>query len=345
MRELNETELFNLGLTKGEKLEIQNAINGRLNQGSGIIAPQHIEPELVQAKMKAKKMIGMLGDGISLYESFNKRIKLFNLGLTSTGRSPIPSYLPFIISRARNKQLESEKGGNPTSPAVYVNLYRIGKWSADEKTYNGLSPSTDLATALESGAMAYKLVYEHGSEKVFSDAVMLENLTRIYTSLFSGAVIRTKTIYGSDFNTDAARFIIAKFFLRYVLKKPETATVEDYAYRSVRQRGSTIGALKNFEENSNIDYSSLSKFLASFGMAFYGEEIPMVLFQNNWMMMYGEGLTLAIEYVPYLLHYLIALKHGAMLGGATKLYKTARYADIVKDGLNKVLNTLTNLLR
>jgi len=349
MRQLGETELFNLGLEQSERMDIQNAINMKLNQGVSIIAPKHIEPELMKVKMKAKKTMGLLNNGISLYEEFNGRIKLFNLGLTSSARTPIPGYMPFVLSKSRNRQLEGDaKAGAPVaSPTVYMNMYRIGNWSADEKQYENLNATTDLAAVLESGAVMYSLLYEGKSDKLFANSVILENLTRIYTSLFSNTVIRTETIYGDEFNTDAARFFIAKFFLRYVLKKPQTETLDTYAYQSVRQRGTALASLKVFEQDSEIDYNSLTSFLTTLGNTFFSKPIDFLNFQIKWASLYGQGLNLAIEYVPYLLHYLIALGHGsgASLGGATRLAKSSIFSDIRNDGLIKLLNTMTSILR
>jgi hypothetical protein len=349
MRNLHETELFREGENTSTKSAITQAINNQLNQGTGVIVPKHIESELASVKLKAKKSIGLLSEGISLYEGFNGRIRLFNLGLTSGGRSPIPAYMPFVISKARNKQLESEmsSGNNITSPAVYMNLYRIGHFSKDESEYQKLNAATDLAALLDSGATMYRMVYQGGHEQLLDNSVVLENLTRIYTSLFAGAVSRASKVgvYGSEFNTDAARYIIAKFFLLYVLKKPLSKTIEEYAHKAIKGRTTSLVALKNFEDNNEIDYTKLSSFLESFGYVFFDNPINLSLFHNSWLVMYGEGLSLAVEYVPYLFHFLIALKYGATLGGSTRLYNTSRYADLVKDGLVKLLNTVSTVLR
>jgi len=344
MRQLHETELFNKGLNDGEKKEIINAINGRLNQGAGIIAPQHIEPEFAKVKIKAKVGMSLLGQGVSMYESFNGRIKLFNLGLTASGRSPIPAFMPFVLGKARNKQKESELSNTTdiTSPAIYMNLHRIGHWSKDEKQYERLNAATDLSLVLESGAIMYKLLYENQSEKLFDNSIVLETLTRIYSHLFAEAVIRTRTTFGNDFNTDAAYYMIAKFFLTYVLKKPVSETVDTYAHGAIKGRDTSLEALKMFEENNDIDYTSLSKFLETIGAAFYYDKIDLGLFVDRFTNLYGEGVYLGIEYVPYLLHFLIAMRYGATLGGTTRLYK--RHTEFGRD-LPKLLNAISTTLR
>lgn len=342
MRKPNESELYNATMTGQQKSELHNAINNKLNQNVGIITPEHIQPELIQMETKAKKNPGLLPDALAYLKTFNGRIKLFNLGSTTSGRSPIPPFIPFLPGNSRNRQLESQAGSRGVSPAIFVNMYRIGKWSADEESYSIPGVATDLLSCLESGAIAHKLLIEQKSEKLFSNTVVLTNLTNIYATLFSGAAIKAAVNWGSDFNTDAARYLIAKFFLIYVLKKPESDTINDIAYRAIKHRTSMVG-LESFEENYPIDYSSLTSFLSSLGQAFFNKPIDTSRFAVSWTTMYGEGLLFAVEYVPYLLHFLFATVHGAMLGGSNKLYSYS--SSLEKDGLMKLYNAVISELR
>jgi hypothetical protein len=342
MRKPNESELYSLHMTGQQKQELHNAMNNKINQNVGVIAPEHIQPEILQLETKAKKNPGLLPDALAYYKTFNGRIKLFNLGSTTSGRSPIPPFIPFLPGNARNRQLEGETGGRGVSPAIFVNMYRIGKWAPDEKTYTIPGVSTDLFSCLETGVIAHKLLLEHKDEKVFSNPVVLNNLTNIYTSLFANAVVKTVVTFGSEFNTDAARFLIAKFFLIYVLKKADSETVKEIAYNSIKNR-TTMTGLESFEENYPMDYSSLSGFLKTLGEAFFSKPIELARFEISWVTMYGEGLLLAVEYVPYLLHFLFATFHGANLGGSTKLYN--RLPDLQKDGLIKLYNAVITELR
>jgi len=315
----------------------------KLNQGVGIISPEHLLTEITELKIKQKNVhYPVLGEALSLFEQFNGRIRLFNLGATSSGRSPIPPFMPFLFGTVRNKQLEGESESRPVSPAALMNMNRIGRWSADETQYLGVNARTDLYSVLESALIAYRIVVDNKADAVFSDRVVLEYLTNIYTTLFSGAVIKSAINYGSEFNTDAARFIIAQFFLRYVLKKQPSSTIDEFAYKSIKNRTS-LSALKNFEEASNIDYEGLSMFLETLGNAFFNEKIDISKFEVSWMSMYGEGLVLAVEYVPYLLHFLFASLHGATLGGSTKLY--LRMPELMKDGIQRLYNAVIAAVR
>lgn len=343
MRKLNDTELYKMHLSSSQKSQIQQAIAMKLNQGVGVIVPQNLTAELSALKVKIKaSSYPLLNDALSLYEQFNGRIKLFSIPPTSGGRSPIPTFMPFLFGAVRNKQLESESGDRPVSPSILMNMSKIGRWSKDESQYLGVSPNTDLYAVLQSGYINYKLVYEERHEKAFANKVVLENLTNIYTTLFSNAMIKTAQTYGDEFNIDAARFIIAKFFLRYIMTRPETSSIEDFAYRSIKYRSSS-NALKSFEENSDIDYSTLTKFLETFGDTFFNQKVSIAKFQMSWAKMYGEGMLLAIEYVPYLIHFLIASIQGAMLGGASRL--GMRFNDLRNDGLIKFYNALVSELR
>lgn len=345
MRKLNETELYNLYLTPSQKSDIQSAIVNKLNQNTGIITPNHIETELTLLKTRSKSQHqALLNDALTLYNGLGGRIRLFNLGLTSNGRSPIPAYMPFIAARGRDRSKEdsANSSANGTVPVIFVNLYRIGQWSADESTYNDLAAPTDLYTNLETGIIAYKMLVEGKEQDIFSDTVVLENLTRIYTSLFSNAVVKTMITYGSDFQTDAARFLIAKFFLQYVLNKQQTDSIDDYALKAIKFRSSLV-SLKNYEESNEIDYTSLSGFLKTLGRIFFNEEILLSNFTKSWLTMYGEATCLSVEYVPYLMHFLFAAYHGAYLGGGVRLQN--RLPDLQKDGLIKLYNAIINDLR
>ena len=161
--------------------------------------------------------------------------------------------------------------------------------------------------------------------------------------MFGLAIQKAKTHFGSDFHTDAAYFLIARFFLLYVLKKVDCDTVDDLAYLAIKNR-SSLEALKSFEENSQISFDSLSSFLKTFGEAFYnGESISLADFEIRWVQLFGDSTGLAIEYAPYLLHFLFAVSHGANCGGTLRL---SRQKDILnKMGLPRLYAAVVNVLK
>jgi len=299
----------------------------------------------LKTRSKKSAYYAFLSDAIALFET-RGLIRLFNLSLTKGGRSRIPTTIPYLKYPARNryKEGDSSMNNNGRDNVLFVNMYRIGAWSSDESQYIGLGTITDLYTCLESGVIGYKLLVENRAEKLFDDKAVLEYLIKIYVYMFSLVMQKTKTTFGgSDFQNDAASFLIAKFFLLYVLQKANTPIIDDYAYMAVKNR-SSLEALKSYEDISQIDYDTLSGFLKTFGEAFYnGEPVYLADFDNKWVLSFGDSTGLAIEYVPFLLHFLFAVMHGANLGGTLRL---ARSQDILnKLGLPRLYNAVVNALK
>ena len=341
MRKLQESELFSKYLSQSEKSAIFSAINTQLRYNVGIIKPENIELEVLELKKRAKKSyVPLVGEALSMYEANGHRIRLFNL--SNNGKSPVPVYVPFLPDMGRNFAANEAEGEDANLPVVFMNMYRIGRWSADNSSYIDLRATSDLYSCLESGLFAYKLICMRNEDVIFRNKNVLENLTRIYTSLFLGAIIKTRSNIDGDVLKDAVRFIIAKFFLKYVLKMQESDTLDSYAYLSITNKTSMV-VLKNQEEISNIDYDSLSGFLKSLGETFFRDPITLVQFITNWVKMYGEGMLLTIEYAPYLLHFLFAPLHGAALGGTCRL--GMRLTQLQDDGLNKLYTAMINALR
>lgn len=341
MRKLVDSEIYTQ--TFGRSNDIINAVNQQLYNDIGIIAPEQIESALMDLKIRSKKSsyYAFLSDALGLYET-RGLVRLFNLTSVSGGRSRIPAAIPFIASVGRNRAKDST--GTIKDRVIYMNMYRIGNWSSDEKYYNGLNALTDLYTCLESGVISYKLLIEGKADKMLNDKNVIEYLTRIYTYMFALCMQKTKTTFGgSDFQNDAAYFLIAKFFLLYVLDKAESDTVDDYAHLIIKNH-SSLEALKSFESISQINYSSLSSFLKTFGEAFYnGEPVLLINFETSWLMLFGDSTPFAIEYLPYLIHFLFAVMHGATLGGTLRLSR--QYDVLNKLGLPRLYNAIVNALK
>lgn len=344
MKKLTQGEIFNE--VYGKSSEIGNAVNQQLYNNIGVITPEHIQTALTDLKTRSKKSsyYAFLSEAIGLFET-RGLIRLFNLSNAGGGRSRIPTIIPYIRGVARNRYKENDSSMNNSGrdTVLFVNMYRIGNWSADESSYLGLNTLTDLYTSLETGVIGYKLLVENYADKLFSDKNVLEYMTKIYTYMFALACQKAKTTFGDDFKTDAAHFLIAKFFLLYVLEKTSSDIVDDYAYLAIKNR-SSLEAMKSFEDISEIDYSSLSSFLRSFGEAFYnGEPIYLSDFENRWVQLFGDSTGLAIEYAPFLLHFLFAVVHGASLGGSLRLAR--QYNELNKLGLPRLYTAVVNVLK
>lgn len=342
MRTLGRCELFNLNMSDAMKQNIDNIARTKLNQNVGDIAPEQIAPELAQLKSKSKNsFFPLLNDALALYEQ-RGLVRLFNLGVGNGGRASVPIYMPFIKANARNRAKESDltipNEAATDKGVIFMNMYRIGGWSADETTYQGLSVNTDLYSVLEGGTIRYKLLNMDKAKSVFNNKVVVENLARIYTNMFAQTIVKCKVPFGNsgtdDFSTDSAYYIIAKFFLKYILEFVSDDLIDSYARLCIKYKSSRY-ALQSFEESAEIDYTSLSNFLRTFGLAFFQEPIFMMEFNDEWTKSYGECTCLAIEYVPYFLYYLFAASHNALLGGTLRRNKLAA-TQLNKLGLPKL---------
>ena len=336
MLQLTQTELYSTRSTQFLN-GIIGSVRTKLNQNIGVIVPQHIETELLDLKKYAKTKSAsspLLLPAIDLFENYGGRIQLFDLSTTTSGRSDIPSFFPFLPGNARRPDFQ-----HPI-PAIFMNMYKMGNWSLDDKSYDNLFPITDLHTCLESGFIAYKFIIEKKADQVLSNGIVLENLTRLYTKLFYDALIKVRgNLPLLDFQQEAAKFIIAKFFLTYIIQKNENDESTNLLARMAANTNSSVNALKTYEENLGISYEKLSSFLSSFGIVFFnGHPTSLSDFEAAWLNMYGEGLALAIEYVPYLLHFLFAPIHASRLGGSSRLDK--RLPALQKEGLTKLYSAV-----
>lgn len=337
MLQLSQTELFSTRSTSFVG-SVMNAVKTKLGHNIGCIQPKHIEIPLMDLKKYAKTKSASspcLLSAIDLYENFGGRIQLFDLATVGNGKSDIPPFFPFIPGQASRPA--SDYG---TVPAIFVNLYRMGNWSMDEQSYEGIFPITDLHAALESGYIAYKFIIEKKADDILSNGIVQENLTRIYTKMFYDALIKVPgNLPLMDFQQEAGKFIIAKFFLVYVLGKDENDMSVNMIARLASNSNSSVNALKSYEENLGISYERLSTFLSTFGLIFFnGHATRLDDFERAWLTMYGEGMALSIEYVPYLIHFLFATIHASRLGGSSRLDK--RYPDLQKAGLAKLYNAI-----
>jgi hypothetical protein len=337
MLELSKTELYTT-MKPEFRSSLGEASQQKLWQGIGVITPKHIEVELLDLKTYSKKKASsslLLLDALKMYESTGQ-IQLFDLSFGDEGGSTIPPFVPFLPGYAG----AAITGGQKQVPAIFVNMYRMGQWSPKGDTYDGLFAITDLNACLESGYIAEKLTIEKKADQILGNATVLEYLTRIYAKMFYDALIRVPgNIPLVDFEQDTCRFVIAKFFLTYILQKNgQDDTVNEYARLASRSLINTK-TLVQYEDNLGINYESLSGFLSTIGIAFFnGAPTGLSDFEKAWLSMYGEGLAFAIEYVPYLIHFLFAAIHNSRLGGSSKLDR--RFAALQKEGLAKLYNAM-----
>ena len=338
MLSLMDTELYkSKGIQARIDSELRGAVRLQLMRNIGVIAPNQIELELGQLKLSARsKTNTLLSEAINLYESNGGRIRLFDLTFSSNS-SPIARHFPFITAKA------PISGGTDLVPVVFVNLYGIGQWNADNTEYSIGAYNTDLRACLEGGLIAYKLT-DGRAPKVFSNPKTILPLTKIYSSLFSNVVLKVMgTRYGSDiFQEELAKFNIAKFFLMYCIENSDEQAVEEFAYKAIKAKTPLL-TIKQYNENLQIDFSSLSEFLKTFGNEFFRDEINISEFSRAWMQLYGAGTLFAIEFVPYLLFFLCASMVGTTLGGSSKF--ALKRKELEQDGLGTLYMSLMSDIR
>ena len=336
---LMETELYkSKGIQARIDTELRSAVQLQLTRNIGVIAPNQIELELGQLKLSARsKTNSLLSEAIALYESNGGRIRLFDLTMNSN-TSPIARHFPFVAAKA-----PLAGGERVMAPVVFVNLYGIGDWNADNTAYTINSYNTDLRACLEGGLIAYKL-QDGRATKVFSNPKTIVPLTRIYSNLFSNVVLKVMgTRYGSDiFQEELAKFNIAKFFLMYCLGNSDIESVEETAYKAIKAK-SPISTIRSYNDNLQLDFVNLSSFLKTFGMEFFKDEISISEFSRAWMQLYGAGTLFAVEYIPYLLFFLCASMVGTTLGGSSKLALKRKELD--SDGLGTLYMNLMSDIR
>jgi len=341
MKTISSCELFQ---QMKKKDEITEALRGQLSVNLGRITPAHLAPQMADLRIRSRNsQYAFLQDALALFET-RGLIRLFNLVNINGGVSKVPGLMPFVIGSVRADDSPNTQSARKDR-VVFVNMYHIGNWSADDDTYKGVSAFPDLYSCLETGVIQYLMNVQMKGDAMFDTKSVVEPLEKIYVYLFTKCASMTKLpLASNDFNKDASDFLAARFFLLNVLGKVDSATIDDYAYLAVENR-SSITALKNFEEMKNIRYDTLSNFLDSFGRAFfYDEPIFLSEFAINWMRLYGQQTQLAIEYAPYLLHFLFAAYHGAPLGGACSGLTRGR-SDLLKRGLAKLYSAVVVALK
>ena len=312
-------------------------------QGKFLITPKHIEDSLLQLEIMHKRGHDLLlGTGISLFKDYGGRIRLFDC-------PEIPGYFPFIatvISPNSNAPAVYNIGNKPTK-VIYMNMHRLGQWSADYERFTNLMVASDLQSVFINGVIA---AYEQDGnvEKLFGTTAVMTNLARLYTTLFYRVLINVaENDPGQEFEKDLIRFCIAKFFLLYCLGKDNNNTIDAIAFASTKNVKSETEqtSIRTYLENIFIDFSSLSGFLNTLGMEFYKTNINLSSFVVKWAMLYGEGTNLSIEYAPFLLYYLVAAKKNARLGGMSSLGTARLIKELQSNGLDKLYTAVAQVVK
>jgi hypothetical protein len=325
----------------------------QLSRNIGVIAPNQIESEMLILKSSSRvKSNRLMLDAINLYEGNNGRIRPFDLNITrnSTG-SPIDRSIPFFMGKApmSSSYNETKQSGNQSNyiPVMFVNMYGLGTWNDDATRYSVNSIQTDFASALEGACLAYNLNWNNG-EKIFDNPKITITLTRIYTYLFKNALYSVVQLppksTDDELTSDELAYHVSKFFIKYCLQKNDDKYIDDVAYSAIRSKF-PLSSILDMAKYRGINYDTLSGFLASIGKEMFGDEITLIQFVSKWQKLYGGGMSYAIEYIPYLLFFLIALINNSTMGHTSSLIN--RRSALISEGLNilyrEILATISSL--
>ena len=339
MLKLTQTELFNSSSTFAQSFI---KANKEIISGKGNILPEQIEKlsELQDYAKKSSTSSPLLVPALDMY-LHNTGIKLFdlNFGVSSSSlkSSDMPPFIPFFPA----VDPEDHK------PKIYVNMYRLGPWSSDDKYYEDLAVLTDLQTALESAYIGYKLILENKADSVLNNAIVKQRLGSIYAQMSYRSFVKVQKYPLADFQLEMIKFVLAKFFFIYILQNSvDDQTVNSYAMMCAGSRpGSSLSTYVSYEETLGIDYTNLSRFIKSINNSFFnGHQISLSDYSSSWLQNYGELAIFAIEYVPYFLHMLFSSLHNSRLGGGSKL-TMRKDLDFKMDDLRVLYNNICSLVK
>lgn len=301
IRALGETEFFKRALnTPANKIKLDTAIKSLSNNIGVVSVSSHLDLNLIEMR-KNTSYYPLTNKIIERTLKTNAIVPFF---FTHDTGSIVDPKLPFIFTR---QNTENRVGSGGT---VYVNLFGgSGNWTADKLSFKITTP--ELYTYLEGGLIMYSLLFEpHVGQKITENTTIMEMSTRIYSELFIKILEKSssKIIDKTDIKYSMMKFLISKFFLKYVMGKPEGTLVDQIAYNTLpKMVAPTFNVVKELEQGFDIDYSMLSSFLDSLEQEIYGTQTRMILnFTNKWMKTYGEKTALMMEYFPYFLFFVFS---------------------------------------
>lgn len=339
MKTLNSTELYKLGIdniaidtTDGKTSNLKIAW-AKVLQGVGIIEPQHLETQLFNLKKSTMmKTSPLLQTAINAYENLGV-VKLFNTAGLNSNSNNMPITMPYV----------------PSKNCVYMNMNKICEWSSSLDKINNLAELSDLKAVLEFGYVIYQLTTNPRlNDQLFNNSIFIERLTSAYVYMFYNVICKclgASQTSAIDSTTTNLKYTIAKFFLIYCLEKQNGDAVNAIAYSVVKNSSSTFNATQMFEENCNIDYSSLSNFLKTMAYSFFSNNLSIHEFGRTWMAQFGDATLAAAEYPMYLLYFLYATYYQARLGTNNVRLVTRHGKEQIGRDINKIMQIIYSTVR
>lgn len=181
-----------------------------------------------------------------------------------------------------------------------ASVVNIKPYCIKNKQNNYNIDNRTLYALLECGYITKKLREDENRFLMNQNIIKLSTL--IYVKLMNKIFDKLFGINLIPDRSDQLNYVLAKFFLLYVLEKQPSDNINTIAYSCIYNnlpRNLVESADENFDENA---YNSLQAFFDSLANNFIGlNKLTIRSFIDNWMIMYGENTVLSIENYPIML--------------------------------------------
>lgn len=325
MKIISTSEIYSL-IKQYEAPIIANACN-LINKGVGIITPDKIEMPLFELEKSNRiRQTPITQSAIAAYKAGGK-IRLFNLTGNHTSDNNLGPEVPYILA-------------NPG--IVWINMNKICSWDPSLERIDDLMALTDLRAILEIGYVLYQLEVNHQKEQLFGNIQFIEKLTSMYTYMMYQAISKTlgaSLVSETDTTAVNMKFAIAKFFLIYCLERQDDQSTDTIAYSVVKNSSTTFTGVKMFEENSMLDYDTLSGFCKTFAIAYTNRSLSLNEIYTQWVRQFGEATQLAVECPMILFYFLYCTYYNAKLGAAN-----TRLVTRIKEHINSDLTGMMKIV-
>lgn len=204
-------------------------------------------------------------------------------------RTPVPSSLTQWLTM-------DQRAGKPVC-VFNLTLYGIMN---KEKTNFSIN-TRQLYNLMQSATFTLGCMKKWNSITVNQSVLKLG--ASMYSKIFTKVLDRMFAVNLEPMKSDKIKFISAKFFLRNIMEKPETQTINSIAY-SCCTGGTTLNTIQMFDSSFNQEaFKDLESFLNELALKVDGLNTLSVRgYIDSYMRMYGLNSLLALEYFPAFVH-------------------------------------------
>lgn len=189
---------------------------------------------------------------------------------------------------------------NPANNEV-VAVVNIRLYSTRDKLGNINIEKRRLYALLECAYIERELYLQQSKMLMSSRLYTLSS--KVYVKLVNKIFDKKFSVNLMPLKSDQLNFILAKFFLLYVLEKPNNELVENVAYSSIfndTPKQQLVNFASDFEEG---DFQSLPAFVDALknNFDFLSDKLSVRTLLFEFMNMYGDASIYTLEYYPSLL--------------------------------------------